>query len=92
MRSGIIFLSLFFLIVLQANAYTILLDPGHGGEDRGATRKIAYKVNGKKRVKYYFEKDLVLLYARKIQETTSETCNGRDLKNGSCARKSGNTN
>ncbi|MCK5073741.1 MAG: N-acetylmuramoyl-L-alanine amidase [Bacteriovoracaceae bacterium] len=61
-------MSLFFLIVLQANAYTILLDPGHGGEDRGATRKITYKVNGKKRVKYYFEKDLVLPYARKIQE------------------------
>ena len=52
------------LISFQAQAYTVLLDPGHGGEDLGAIGKL-----GKKKVS---EKDLALVLAKKIASKISK--------------------
>jgi N-acetylmuramoyl-L-alanine amidase len=53
---------LFLLTLLPINAKTILVDPGHGGEDHGA--ETSHK-KGKKWVKV-FEKDLALSLSKKI--------------------------
>lgn len=52
-----------FFISLKGYAYTILIDPGHGGEDEGATTKYYYS---KKKWKVIKEKDLALSLAKKI--------------------------
>lgn len=52
------YLLIFFLIPLQLSAYTILLDPGHGGEDKGACGNL-----GNSEIS---EKDLALSLAQKI--------------------------
>lgn len=44
-------------------AYTILLDPGHGGSDQGASNEIALK---KGKYKVIYEKDLALQLTKKI--------------------------
>jgi N-acetylmuramoyl-L-alanine amidase len=53
---------LLFFITLNVQAYTVLLDPGHGGEDIGAVGKLP----GKKKVKVIYEKDLTLAITKKI--------------------------
>ena len=52
-----------------AKAYTILIDPGHGGEDQGAITH--YFRKGKKR-KLIQEKDIVLQLANKIRRHLSK--------------------
>lgn len=58
------FYILLILIPLQLNAYTILLDPGHGGEDEGAQG-----IHGKGKVS---EKDISLILAKKIASNISK--------------------
>jgi N-acetylmuramoyl-L-alanine amidase len=53
-----------FLIPLQLYGYTILLDPGHGGEDDGAKGEF-----GKIKI---LEKDLALVLAKKISKRLSK--------------------
>lgn len=47
-------------LVAQANGFTVVLDPGHGGKDTGT--------QGSKRYKSIFEKDIVLSIALKVGE------------------------
>mgnify|MGYP003639364041 CR=1 FL=1 len=65
-----------FLILLsfQAFAVTVLIDPGHGGDDHGA--KGSYTVgSGKKKSKVDIkEKDLTLAIAKKIKELLTPHC------------------
>jgi len=56
-------LVLFILVLRSSWGFTILIDPGHGGEDNGAEAKIKGKKNKWKPVK---EKDIALSLARKI--------------------------
>ncbi|MBK24290.1 MAG: hypothetical protein CME70_09870 [Halobacteriovorax sp.] len=57
-------LLLFLIIPFQLSAYTILLDPGHGGEDLGAQGSL-----GKESIS---EKDLALELAKKIASKISK--------------------
>lgn len=57
-------LIILFLVPLQLYGYTILLDPGHGGEDDGALGELS---NNKIR-----EKDLALILAKKISKRISK--------------------
>tara|TARA_R110000868_G_scaffold138216_2_gene352143 strand:+ start:2243 stop:3016 length:774 start_codon:yes stop_codon:yes gene_type:complete len=59
---------------LQALAVTVLIDPGHGGDDHGA--KGSYSVgHGKKKSKVDIkEKDLTLAIAKKVKELLSPHC------------------
>lgn len=57
---GVLYLALSFE---NASAYTILIDPGHGGEDHGA--RSAYFKWGKRKTRIQ-EKDIVLDLAKKI--------------------------
>lgn len=67
------FLPLLVLVFVNINlglsgwAQTILIDPGHGGDDHGA-KGVVYKKTrkGKVRKRVYFEKDLVLELSKKI--------------------------
>jgi N-acetylmuramoyl-L-alanine amidase len=54
----------FLLISLNAFSYTILIDPGHGGEDRGA---VSYYQEGTS-LREIYEKDLTLEISKKIFE------------------------
>ena len=56
-------LFLLFFIVESALGFTILIDPGHGGEDNGAESKLELKKGKWKPVK---EKDIALSLAKKI--------------------------
>lgn len=46
----------------------ILVDPGHGGDDKGAQSVLWETVDGKKVGKIIYEKDVALALAKKIQE------------------------
>jgi N-acetylmuramoyl-L-alanine amidase len=56
---------LFLLFSLGAQAFTILIDPGHGGEDEGARARYYF---AKKRWRLIKEKDIALSLAKKIHE------------------------
>lgn len=56
---------LFILLQGSAFAVTILIDPGHGGEDEGARARYYY---GKKKWRLIREKDIALSLAKKIHE------------------------
>lgn len=60
---------LLFVFCFYANAYgySILLDPGHGGADQGASSKLYVRgKNGKRKAIYVYEKDLALQFAKRI--------------------------
>ncbi len=59
----LLLLSLFTIILKPVLGFTILIDPGHGGEDNGAESKIFIKKGKWKPVK---EKDIALSLAKKI--------------------------
>jgi len=64
-----VYILLIFISVLKmsnGNCYTILIDPGHGGDDEGASTSVWDK--GKKRRKTIFEKDLALKISTLIYE------------------------
>lgn len=54
-----------FLLSNGALGFTILIDPGHGGEDDGARARYYY---GKKKWRLIKEKDIALSLAKKIHE------------------------
>ena len=57
------------LILFNANAYTILIDPGHGGEDLGAVaQQLSVLKDGRKVIRNIYEKDLSLQVANLIIE------------------------
>jgi len=58
-----IFIIILSLLLVRSFGQTILIDPGHGGNDLGATQKM-----GKKNKKSIFEKDLALKLAKKVKE------------------------
>jgi len=69
MKWLLILVLLFAWINTQLYAVTVLLDPGHGGSDTGAKMFYSYvDKNGKKRILHVLEKDLSLIFAKKIQE------------------------
>ncbi len=48
-------------------AYTVVIDPGHGGDDRGAVAKLSHKLaNGKVAWQTVYEKDVVLQLAKRV--------------------------
>lgn len=55
-------LALSILFSVELSAYSVLLDPGHGGEDIGAVGKL--KIG--KRTKVYYEKDITLAITKKV--------------------------
>lgn len=59
--------NIFTLMMISCNtmAFTILIDPGHGGEDKGAVARYYYQ---KKKWKLINEKDIALSLAKKIHE------------------------
>ncbi len=61
-----IFISLIFclLTIIKSEAFTILIDPGHGGEDDGA-KVLSHGKNPEVMIK---EKDIALMIAEKIHE------------------------
>lgn len=60
---------LIFLLSQTALCYTVLIDPGHGGEDRGATGSYYAKLNsGKSKRITVHEKDLVLQISKKVYQ------------------------
>lgn len=63
---------LFFLTCKSLFSFTILIDPGHGGEDTGATSRYYF---GKKKWKMVNEKDIVLELSKKIHEKLSKKYN-----------------
>lgn len=57
-----------FFITLQSYGFVVLLDPGHGGEELGASRKLTLKNSkGKSYTRFIHEKDLSLKVAKKIK-------------------------
>jgi len=62
-------LTLFFLFTIQARAYVVLIDPGHGGDELGAVAKLK-KTNskGRKYETHVYEKDLSLRLAKKVKD------------------------
>lgn len=54
---------------IRSYGYTILIDPGHGGEENGATSYVWWRNSkGKKYKHYVYEKDLTLKYAKLMAE------------------------
>ncbi|MBF0207775.1 MAG: N-acetylmuramoyl-L-alanine amidase [Oligoflexia bacterium] len=65
------------LLVFPANALTILIDPGHGGDDVGAktilpSRRLANSKLKNDHIITLFEKDLTLTISKKLQEKLKE--------------------
>lgn len=63
------FLLIYFSILysLPLWSYTVLIDPGHGGEDKGATSYLKFKdAKGKIRKSAIYEKDIVLEIAKRL--------------------------
>lgn len=57
-----------FLIPLQVMGFSILIDPGHGGEDKGTTQ-VNYRYEKGKKIKVSLhEKDIALIIAKKIHQ------------------------
>ncbi len=59
-----ILIILFIICSFQVEAFSVLLDPGHGGEDIGAVGKL--KVG--KKTKVYYEKNLTLDITKQVYE------------------------
>jgi len=57
--------TLFFTFSIQAAV--ILVDPGHGGDDKGAQSVLWEKVGNKRIGKVVYEKDVALIMAKKIK-------------------------
>lgn len=55
-----------FFSIKNVQAFTILLDPGHGGDDLGAVSSFMEKDKGQYKKVYYLEKDLALSFAKKV--------------------------
>lgn len=70
------YLVLTLLILLNANAFVVLLDPGHGGSEHGAVRNLD-KINskGKKYSQRILEKDLSLEVAKEIKKFLNKKYN-----------------
>lgn len=63
----ILFCIINLVLVTSSFGYTILVDPGHGGEDKGATYQMVKKnKTGQKIITPVFEKDLDLQIAKRI--------------------------
>ena len=63
-------LTLIFSILLSFNseAFVVLIDPGHGGEELGAMSRLWIKKrNGSKKTKNIYEKDLTLRLSKKLK-------------------------
>lgn len=65
-------LSFIFCFAIDARAFVVLVDPGHGGKELGAVSYIVKKVNGKKETIKIYEKDLALKLGKLIKEKLSE--------------------
>lgn len=63
-------LCLLFILIYnyQAYGFVVLIDPGHGGKELGATTKVT-KINskGKKYTRHLYEKDLTLILAKRLK-------------------------
>jgi N-acetylmuramoyl-L-alanine amidase len=68
------FLSILLLTSSVANAYVVLIDPGHGGQELGAVHTET-KINskGKKYKKHIYEKDLALKLAKAVKKYLSKS-------------------
>lgn len=66
-------ISLFFTLqICSANAFVILIDPGHGGEEFGAMGQMWVKsIKGEKKTKNIYEKDLTLRLSKKLKKYLS---------------------
>src|SRR3989339_19070 len=65
---NIVILLLVFAKQMRADEYTVLIDPGHGGEDNGATAIVGERViNKKKFADYVFEKNFTLEISQLVQ-------------------------
>lgn len=62
---SILFLS---LLSTQAMGFVVLIDPGHGGSERGAIKKVRLKKGKKVITRSVYEKDLSLSLAMKVKE------------------------
>lgn len=51
-----------------ANAFVVLIDPGHGGEELGAMTRVWVKKKGAKKTKNIYEKDLALKLSKKVKK------------------------
>ncbi len=58
---------LFLFISFSVNAFVVLIDPGHGGEELGALTRVWVKKNGEKKTKNIYEKDLALKLAKSVK-------------------------
>ncbi|MEX1099444.1 MAG: N-acetylmuramoyl-L-alanine amidase, partial [Bacteriovoracaceae bacterium] len=56
------------LLLKSCFGFVVLIDPGHGGEELGAIRKIRLKQGQKIVNKEVYEKDLALSLAKKVKE------------------------
>lgn len=62
-------LLLFTLLLLpRVDAFVVLIDPGHGGEELGAMKKVKKKIKGKVKNVIVYEKDLTLKLAKLVKE------------------------
>jgi N-acetylmuramoyl-L-alanine amidase len=55
------------LISFCAQAFVVLIDPGHGGEELGALTRVWVKKNGVKQTVNVYEKDLALRLAKSVK-------------------------
>lgn len=57
------------LISFHSEAFVVLIDPGHGGEELGAMSRLwLKKKNGSKKTKNVYEKDLTLRLSKKLKK------------------------
>lgn len=59
---------LFILLPLKGHGFVVLIDPGHGGDELGATKKVRLKKGNKVVKRDVYEKDLALSLAVKVKE------------------------
>lgn len=58
-----------FLTCFNSEAYVVLIDPGHGGEELGAMSRLwTKKRNGSRKTKNIYEKDLTLRLSKKLKK------------------------
>lgn len=67
-KGKIVFLFMAFLWIADSNAFVVLLDPGHGGHEFGATKNVRIKSGQKVVVEKVYEKDLSLSLAKRIRD------------------------
>lgn len=58
---------LFYFVIQGLFGATIILDPGHGGEDLGAKTTFWHNHKKEKKLKVYFEKDVVMSFGKKLE-------------------------